>query len=208
MPLLLEVLKDKKGLMTLIFCSTKQNVSKLFQKLRAKQFNVAQISSDLEQKDREEVMKSFRNRQIDMLVATDVLSRGIDIDGIELVINFDVPQDAEDYVHRIGRTARAQRTGEAITLVSGKEMYKFKRIEELIGKEIPRLPMPEGFKTQPSAPGVGERKPKPRQHAKPSDGNAPASEKGKDRPRNRRRPKNRKPGGQGQPPRQDDKQGS
>ena len=203
MPLLLEVLKDKKGLMTLIFCSTKQNVSKLFQKLRAKQFNVAQISSDLEQKDREEVMKSFRNRQVDMLVATDVLSRGIDIDGIELVINFDVPQDAEDYVHRIGRTARAQRKGEAVTLVSGKEMYKFKRIEELIGKEIPRLPMPEGFKPQSSQQGGGERKPKPRHHAKPADGSAPASDKNKERPRNRRRPKSKNPGGQGQPPRQD-----
>ena len=210
MPLLLEVLKDKKGLMTLIFCSTKQNVSKLFQKLRAKQFNVAQISSDLEQKDREEVMKSFRNQQVDMLVATDVLSRGIDIDGIELVINFDVPQDAEDYVHRIGRTARAQRTGEAITLVSGKEMSKFKRIEALIGKEIPRLPVPEGFKAQPFRQGGGERKPKsnPGQHLKPADGSAPAAEKNQDRPRNRRRrPKGKNPGGQGQPPRQDDKQG-
>ena len=191
--------------MTLIFCSTKQSVSKLYQKLRAKNFNVAQISSDLEQKDREEVMKSFRNRQVDMLVATDVLSRGIDIDGIELVINFDVPQDAEDYVHRIGRTARAQRTGEAITLVSGKEMFKYKRIEALIGREIPRLPMPAGLPPAvPAARDGGTRRPKSNHPEKTEAGAKPPVGKDRNRRRNRRKPKSdNKPGGEGAPPRTD-----
>jgi superfamily II DNA/RNA helicase len=206
-PLLLRVLEDKKGLMTLIFCSTKQSVSKLYQKLRTKQFNVAQISSDLEQKDREEVMRSFRNRQVEMLVATDVLSRGIDIDGIELVINFDVPQDAEDYVHRIGRTARAQRTGEAITLVSGKEMYKYNRIEALIGREIPRLPMPAGL--PPAAPagaaaGGGARRPKSNRPEKTTEGTKPSGGQDRNRRRNRHKPKSgNKPGGESTPPRTD-----
>jgi ATP-dependent RNA helicase RhlE len=143
--LLQEVLRERAGLMTLMFSSTKQNVSKLYQRLSSKGFNIGQISSDLDQKDRERVMLEFRNRKIDILVATDVVSRGIDIDGIELVINFDVPQDAEDYVHRIGRTARAARTGEAITLVSPAERGRHKRIESLIGSEIPRLPLPPGL---------------------------------------------------------------
>ncbi len=203
-PLLLRVLEDKKGLMTLIFCSTKQSVSKLYQKLRAKNFNVAQISSDLEQKDREEVMKSFRNRQVDMLVATDVLSRGIDIDGIELVINFDVPQDAEDYVHRIGRTARAQRTGEAITLVSGKEMFKYNRIEALIGREIPRLPMPAGLPPAAPASGGGDRRGKSSRPEKTAEGAKSPDGKDRNRRNNRRRPKSgNKPGGGAAPPRTD-----
>ena len=141
-PLLLEVLKDRTGQCILIFTSTKQAVGKLYQKLKSRNLNAGQISSDLEQTQREQVMLAFRNRQVDILVATDVLSRGIDIDGIDLVINYDVPQDAEDYVHRVGRTARAARQGTALTLISPTDQRRFQRIEALIGSEVEKLPVP------------------------------------------------------------------
>jgi superfamily II DNA/RNA helicase len=137
-----EVLRDKVGQRILVFGSTKQSVNQLFRQLRSKNYNVGMISSDLEQNEREQVMLDFRNRKVDILVATDVVSRGIDVDGIDMVINYDVPRDAEDYVHRIGRTARAARKGEALTLVSHLDQRKFKKIEELIGSVIPKLPLP------------------------------------------------------------------
>ncbi len=140
--LMSHILSGREGQRIIVFASTKQAVSKLFQKLKSKQYNVAQVSSDLEQDEREQVMLSFRNRVVDIIVATDVLSRGIDIDGIDLVVNYDIPRDAEDYVHRIGRTARAERKGEAITLVSPEENYKFKKIEKLIGREVDKVPLP------------------------------------------------------------------
>jgi len=115
----------------------------VFKQLNARRFSVGQISSDLEQSEREQVMLDFRNRKVDILVATDVLSRGIDVDGIDMVINYDVPRDAEDYVHRIGRTARAERKGAALTLISPVDSLRFKRIEALIGKPVDRLPLPE-----------------------------------------------------------------
>ncbi len=141
-PLVTEILKDKSGERILIFSSTKQVVAQLYQKLKAKGFNAGMISSDLEQADREQVMLAFRNRHVDILVATDVLSRGIDVEGIDLVINYDVPRDAEDYVHRIGRTARAARKGAALTLVSHTDLQRFNRIEKLIGKEVPKVQLP------------------------------------------------------------------
>jgi len=141
-PLVTEILKDTAGKCVLVFSSTKQVVGQLYQKLRAKGFNVGMISSDLEQTEREKIMLAFRNRQVDILVATDVLSRGIDVEGIDLVINYDVPRDAEDYVHRIGRTARAARKGAAVTLVSHADLHRFKRIEKLIGNEVPKVAVP------------------------------------------------------------------
>jgi superfamily II DNA/RNA helicase len=126
-----------------VFCSRKHAVSALHRKLVQSGVQADRISSDLEQDQREEVMRKFRNKQINVLVATDVISRGIDVDGIDMVVNYDVPRDAEDYVHRIGRTARAQRSGEALTLVSPDDVRGFKRIEKLIEKEIDKLPLPE-----------------------------------------------------------------
>ncbi len=140
--LVVDLLKDKVGQRIIVFCSTKQAVSQLFQRLKARNIPIGQISSDVEQDQREQIMLDFRNRKIDILVATDVLSRGIDIEGIDMVINYDVPRDAEDYVHRIGRTARAARKGEALTLISATDQQRFKRIETLIGKEIEKLPVP------------------------------------------------------------------
>lgn len=148
-PLMIELLSDKTGSCILVFSSTKLAVSTLYQKLRAKGLNVGQISSDLEQDAREQMMMAFKNRKIDILVATDVLSRGIDVDGIEYVINYDCPRDAEDYVHRIGRTARGNKKGTALTLIGPEDQLRFKRIELLIGNEVPKLPLPEAIGTGP-----------------------------------------------------------
>jgi ATP-dependent RNA helicase RhlE len=143
-PLIQEILKDRTG-RTIIFCSSKLAVNQLYQKLKGRNLLVERISSDLEQNEREQVMLAFRNNKIEILVATDVLSRGIDIDGIDLVVNYEAPRDAEDYVHRIGRTARAERKGTALTLINHADLYRLKRIEKLIGKEVPRMPLPPGI---------------------------------------------------------------
>ena len=127
----------------LIFTSTKRKVNDIVRGLRGNGYKVEGISSDLEQTRREDVLRGFRSKQTRTLVATDVLSRGIDIKDIDIVINFDVPGDAEDYVHRVGRTARAATTGLAITLINEDDMYKFSRIETLIGKEVTKLPLPK-----------------------------------------------------------------
>jgi superfamily II DNA/RNA helicase len=110
---------------------------------------VEPISSDLEQSEREKVLQGFKSRRTRILVATDVLSRGIDIKEINLIINYDVPHDAEDYVHRVGRTARADSTGVALTLVNEKEMGKFHQIEQLIEKEIIKLKVPSPLGESP-----------------------------------------------------------
>jgi len=133
----------------LIFTSTKLKVNKIVSGLRGKGYRVEGISSDLEQKRREEVLSEFRSRKARVLVATDVLSRGIDIKDIGLIINYDVPHDAEDYVHRVGRTARAEATGVAITLINKAEIKKFLRIEKLIGSEVPKIGLPPELGNQP-----------------------------------------------------------
>jgi len=134
--------KDEDCQSILVFCSTKKKVTQLVHSLQRKKIDAVAISSELEQKERESVLMRFRARQIRILVATDVLSRGIDVKDINLVINFDVPGDAEDYVHRVGRTARASATGVALTLINAEDMYKFEQIEKLIGQEVYKIPMP------------------------------------------------------------------
>ena len=116
------------------------------------------MHSDLTQAERDDVMYRFKAGQVDVLVATDIVSRGIDIDDIAIVINYDVPHDAEDYVHRIGRTARAERDGEAITFVSGdQDIRKFKQIEQFLKKEVEKLPLPEGMGEAPEYKASGRR---------------------------------------------------
>ena len=127
----------------LIFSSTRKKVTEIVKGLRSREYKVEGISSDLEQKEREDMLLRFRSRKTRVLVATDVLSRGIDIKDINLVINYDVPGDAEDYVHRVGRTARAETTGAAITLVNRPDMEKLRRIEKLIGYEVPKAILPD-----------------------------------------------------------------
>lgn len=126
----------------IIFCSTKIQVSDVVRNLRRLEMSVQAISSNLDQKDREEVLLKFRARQIRILVATDVISRGIDIKDIQLIINFNVPKDPEDYVHRVGRTARAKTTGIAITFINEDDMYNFQKVEKMIGKEVYKIPLP------------------------------------------------------------------
>jgi ATP-dependent RNA helicase RhlE len=135
-PLVLHLLEQKKHAMVLIFCSSKLNVKQLTHELKRKGINAGEIHSDLEQDAREDIMMHYKSGKLPVLVATDILSRGIDFDNIDLVINFDVPHDSEDYVHRIGRTARAASEGSAYTLVSTKEQGKFQRIEKFLGKEV------------------------------------------------------------------------
>jgi ATP-dependent RNA helicase RhlE len=136
------LLKEKQFNSVLIFASTKENVKKLDRNLHRLGLNAKAIHSDLEQNEREEVLREFKNKKLNILVGTDVLSRGIDVEGIDLVINYDVPPDPEDYIHRIGRTARAATTGTAITFINDMEQRKFFRIESLIGKEVPKMPLP------------------------------------------------------------------
>jgi superfamily II DNA/RNA helicase len=139
----------------LIFAGTKRSVKDLANHLRNKGFKAADIHSDLEQQQREDTLLSFKNASMPILVATDVLSRGIDIKGIEVVINFDVPSDPEDYVHRIGRTARADATGVALTLVGRQGRRKFERIEKLIGIKVKELPLPVGLANEKPAAHSG-----------------------------------------------------
>lgn len=134
---------------TIIFSSSKQKVKELAFALKRMKFRAAAMHSDLEQAQREEVMLDFKNGKIDLLVATDIVARGIDIEDIGTVINYDVPHDPEDYIHRIGRTARASATGRAITFVSEKEQGKFHRIESFIEREIPKNPLPERLGAAP-----------------------------------------------------------
>lgn len=150
------VLSQKDYEAVIIFASTKEKVKSLF-KILKKSFEVEAFHSDLEQVEREKIMSRFKNRSLKILIGTDIISRGIDVVGIELVINFDTPNDPEDYVHRVGRTARADSKGEAITFVNDKDQYKFKRIESLIGMEIEKIPLPEGFEKGPDYKGSHEK---------------------------------------------------
>ena len=151
------ILKDKKDLeRILIFCGRKKTVRDLTRRLQRKGHKAESVSSDLEQDEREERLRQFRSGQIPIVIATDVLSRGIHIDGIDLVINFDVPGDAEDYVHRIGRTARASAEGEAITLISKEDRHRFRRIEELVEKQVRRIPLPDELADAEPGQGGGD----------------------------------------------------
>jgi superfamily II DNA/RNA helicase len=136
------ILKTVPWKSAIIFASTKETVKKLDVAFQRGNLPARAFHSDLEQPEREEIMRAFKNKQINMLIGTDVLSRGIDVEGISLVINWDVPPDPEDYVHRVGRTARAETTGTAVTLINERDQRKFYSIETLIGDSIPKLPLP------------------------------------------------------------------
>lgn len=133
----------------IIFSSSKQKVKEINRDLRSHRINSGEMHSDLSQAERDDVMYKFKSGQIGVLVATDIVARGIDIDDISMVINYDVPRDTEDYVHRIGRTARADHDGIAITLVRGREVGDFMKIEKFIGHEIEKIPLPEGIGNPP-----------------------------------------------------------
>ncbi len=167
-PVIKHILEQKPEYTSIIiFTSSKARVSEIVQGLRKNGFKSQGISSNLTQAEREDVLRGFRSKRIRILVATDVMSRGIDIKEINMVINYDAPHDAEDYVHRIGRTARANTKGEAYTLVNEKDMPKMQRIEKLIEAEVPRQVLPEElgagplWKTNSSSSFKKKRKFKP-----------------------------------------------
>jgi ATP-dependent RNA helicase RhlE len=148
---LIKHLLEKGGFSSVIvFASTKENVKKLDQTLLKAGLPVRAFHSDLEQVEREEILRAFKSKQINIIIGTDVLSRGIDVEGISLVVNFDVPPDPEDYVHRVGRTARAETTGTAITFITETDQRKFYGIENMIGSTIPKLSLPEFLGTGPA----------------------------------------------------------
>lgn len=153
-PALIQNVFNERNLPSVIvFASTKLKVKVILKEIKALGFNARAVSSDLEQHEREEVLNAFRNKQLPILVATDVLSRGIDIEGISLVLNYDVPQDPEDYIHRVGRTARAASKGVAITFITPEDQHRFVRIEKLIGREIEKTVVPaELGETPPYSP--------------------------------------------------------
>ena len=150
----------------LIFASSIKSVREIKKTLTKAGMRASEMHSGLEQEQREETIRDFKSKKIRILVATDILSRGIDIKGIELVINYEVPHDAEDYVHRIGRTARADSTGEAITFINPKQVRDFMDIEKLIEKEVPKLNLPKGFETAPEYQIVPKEKKKKWQNFK------------------------------------------
>lgn len=142
----------------IVFSSKKTKVKEISRQMRKLNINCAEMHSDLTQAERDEVMFRFKSGQTDVLVATDIVSRGIDIDDIQMVINYDVPRDVEDYVHRIGRTARAERDGIAITFVSEDDFRYFANIERFLHKEILKNPMPEGLQAGPEYKIAPKRK--------------------------------------------------
>lgn len=164
--LLRHLFKQGHDKRVIVFSSSKQKVKELTQALRKANWKAAEMHSDLDQKAREEVMLGFRAGRIDILIATDILSRGIDIDDIAMVVNYDVPREAEDYVHRVGRTARANTDGLAVTFVSERDQQRFAFIERFLGKEVRKAEMPTEIGPGPDYRPAGKdgrsRKSKPR----------------------------------------------
>lgn len=157
LPVLLSVFKATVPERVIVFSSSKLKVKELARVLKKERFSVGEMHSDLEQDKREDVILDFKSGKIKILVATDIVARGIDIDDIEMVVNFDVPREAEDYVHRVGRTARADRDGKAITFISDKDMYKFRQIEQLLEKEVEKVPLPAELGDAPQYKATGKK---------------------------------------------------
>lgn len=140
---------EKSPEKVILFSGSKLKVKEITKTLRRMGLSVGEMHSDLDQAQRDSIMHEFRNNRVNMLIATDIVARGIDIDDITLVINYDVPWEVEDYVHRIGRTARAGENGMSITLVAPEEQYRFKQIEDFLEKSIFKIPLPEGIGEAP-----------------------------------------------------------
>lgn len=161
--LLTELLKSATYNRIIVFAGRKEKVKELGKVFKKLGLKAAAFHSDLEQKEREALMLDFKNDKLNVLIGTDVLSRGIDVTGIDLVINFDAPQDPEDYIHRIGRTARASTTGTAITLVNAKDKRRLANIEKLIERQIERIPLPDSIgpapKDEPTVISAGKPHP-------------------------------------------------
>ena len=172
LPILKHIFEETPPQRVIIFSSSKLKVKNLARELRKSKYKIAEMHSDLDQTQRDNVMLDFKAGKTNVIVATDILSRGIDIDDIEMVVNFDVPREAEDYVHRIGRTARADRDGRAVTFVAPDDMIRLRKIERLLEKEVPKEEVPAELGDTPSyspqSPGRGRSKGKPGSKGKPA----------------------------------------
>ena len=158
LPILRHIFATEEQKRIIIFSGKKERVKEINRELQKMKVNCCSMHSDLTQQERDEVMYLFKSGQKDVLVATDIVARGIDIDDIRMVINYDVPHDAEDYVHRIGRTARADRDGVAITLVNPDDIRSFQQIEHLLEKEVIKTPLPDGLGDAPEYKSPERRK--------------------------------------------------
>lgn len=156
--ILKKLFKDNPPQRVIVFSSSKQKVKNLARELKGNNFKIAEMHSDLDQTKRDDVMLDFKAGKIQVIVATDILARGIDVDDIEMVVNYDVPHEAEDYVHRIGRTARANRDGRAITFVTPEENHKLRRIERLLENKIPRMDLGGEFGEVPAENAPSQKK--------------------------------------------------
>ncbi len=186
--LLCSIFENISSHRVIVFAASKLKVKELCREMRKRHYKVAEMHSDLEQKERDVVMRDFRNSHIDILVATDILSRGIDIDDISMVVNFDVPHDPEDYVHRIGRTARANADGIAVTLVGERDRRKFKFIEDFLGYKVKRGEVPAELRgTNAESDGKNERSRRPGRQ----NGRRDKQRVKKDAPKNSAAPKRR-----------------
>lgn len=148
--ILKKILEDEGLTRVIVFASSKLKVKQLARSLKVGKLKVGEMHSDLDQNKREDVMLAFKAGRVNVLIATDIVSRGIDVDDIQMVVNYDVPREGEDYVHRVGRTARADRDGKAVTLVGGKDRMKFRQIEKLLGKSVRKGELPEQFRVTES----------------------------------------------------------
>ena len=190
-PLIQELLQKDTYHKVIVFCSTKKSVKAITQALKAKKLKVREIHSDLTQPERVEVLQKYKANRFNILVATDIMSRGIDIDDISLVINHDVPRDPEDYIHRIGRTARADAEGVGLTFINEKDQRNFAKIEKLIEKEISKLPLPPSLGSGPryTQSSSGGRK---QSNNRSNRGNNRDRNRGRDNNRNRNRDSDRR----------------
>jgi ATP-dependent RNA helicase RhlE len=156
--LLRKILENEDYQSVIIFSSTKENVKRLEKQLKIPGRLIKAFHSDLDQAEREAIMRDFKARKLHILIGTDILSRGIDVEGISLVLNYDAPGDPEDYIHRIGRTARASRAGVAITFINLRDQQKFSRIENLMGYEVTKMPLPSELGKGPEYDPEGNKR--------------------------------------------------
>lgn len=181
-----DIFKNESSERVILFVSRKTKVKEISLMLKKQGFNVGEMHSDLSQSERDEIMYQYKSHKIDIIVATDILARGIDIDDIRIVINYDVPRDCDDYIHRIGRTARAGTTGRAITFVSEEDQTFFKQIEDFIEQDVPKIAVPAELGEAPAyEPKKQEEKKKTdRKNKQRKNSHKPNAKKGNGKPHN------------------------
>lgn len=178
------IFKNESSDRVILFASRKTKVKEISLMLKKQGFNVGEMHSDLSQSERDEIMYRYKSHKIEIIVATDILARGIDIDDIRIVINYDVPRDCDDYIHRIGRTARAGTTGRAITFVSEEDQPFFKQIEDFIEQDVPKIAVPEELGEAPAYEPKKEKEKKGegRNKQKKNNNGKPYAKRGKGKP--------------------------